>query len=69
MSTFKLGKVEFLQQSEGLSSAIKLQVSNLGLEECSSIPWDEFQVRIIIIIFNFFKSKEKMSLIINIKGI
>lgn len=45
ISTFKLGKVEFLQQSEGLSSAIKIQVSNLGVEECSSIPWDEFQTK------------------------
>ncbi|XP_015598696.1 UHRF1-binding protein 1-like isoform X2 [Cephus cinctus] len=43
MATFKLSKVEFIQQSSGFSSAIKVQVSNIGTEECSSIPWDEFQ--------------------------
>lgn len=44
MSTFKLTSVEFLQQSRGYSSSIKVQVGNILSEECSSIPWDEFQV-------------------------
>ncbi|RZB39563.1 UHRF1-binding protein 1-like [Asbolus verrucosus] len=43
VSTFKLNKVEFLQQSVGYSSSIKIQVGNVSCEDCSSIPWDEFQ--------------------------
>lgn len=43
MSTFKLGKVEFVQQSQGFSSVIKVQVSSLTSDECGAIPWDEFQ--------------------------
>ncbi|XP_014482359.1 PREDICTED: UHRF1-binding protein 1 isoform X2 [Dinoponera quadriceps] len=45
MATFKLSKVEFIQQSCGYSSAIKVQVSNIDNDECSSIPWDEFQTK------------------------
>ncbi|XP_031847067.1 bridge-like lipid transfer protein family member 3B isoform X3 [Nomia melanderi] len=45
MATFKLSKVEFIQQSCGYTSSIKVQVSNVGNDECSSIPWDEFQVK------------------------
>lgn len=41
--TFKLAKVEFMQQSEGFSSSIKVQVANVTSEECGAIPWDEFQ--------------------------
>ena len=44
VSTFKLTKVEFLQQSFGYSSSIKVQVGNIMSEDCASIPWDEFQV-------------------------
>jgi len=44
MVTFKLSKVEFMQQSCDYSSVIKIQVSNIDNDECSSIPWDEFQV-------------------------
>lgn len=44
MSTFKLGKVEFVKQSQGFSSTIKVQVSSLTSDECGAIPWDEFQV-------------------------
>jgi hypothetical protein len=44
VSTFKMNKVEFLQQSMGYSSSIKIQVGNINCEDCSSIPWDEFQV-------------------------
>ncbi|KAL1459506.1 hypothetical protein WDU94_011478 [Cyamophila willieti] len=43
--TFKLGRVEFLQQSEGFSSSIKVQVTSIVNEECLSIPWDEFQAK------------------------
>ncbi|KAI4463583.1 hypothetical protein MML48_4g00014004 [Holotrichia oblita] len=43
VSTFKLTKVEFLQQSVGYSSSIKVQVGNIYNEDCTSIPWDEFQ--------------------------
>ncbi|KAG8230510.1 hypothetical protein J437_LFUL010030, partial [Ladona fulva] len=43
MTTFKLRKVEFIQQSEGFSSSMKVQVDNIVSEECGSIPWDEFQ--------------------------
>ncbi|XP_076665123.1 bridge-like lipid transfer protein family member 3B isoform X3 [Andrena cerasifolii] len=45
MATFKLSKVEFTQQSCGYTSSIKVQVANVGNDECSSIPWDEFQVK------------------------
>ncbi|XP_075235115.1 bridge-like lipid transfer protein family member 3B isoform X2 [Lycorma delicatula] len=41
--TFKLGQVELLQQSQGFQSSIKLQLSNIEADECTSIPWDEFQ--------------------------
>ncbi|KAK3923200.1 UHRF1-binding protein 1-like [Frankliniella fusca] len=41
--TFKLAKVEFVQQSEGFSSIIKVQVANVTSDECGAIPWDEFQ--------------------------
>lgn len=44
MVTFKLSKVEFIQQSSDYASVIKVQVSNIDNDECSSIPWDEFQV-------------------------
>ncbi|XP_073986292.1 bridge-like lipid transfer protein family member 3B isoform X2 [Rhodnius prolixus] len=43
VATFKLGQVEFIQQSEGLKSVIKAQIANIAVEECPSIPWDEFQ--------------------------
>ncbi|KAL1505764.1 hypothetical protein ABEB36_005251 [Hypothenemus hampei] len=43
LSTFKLTNVEFLQQSRGYFSSIKVQIGNVLSEECSSIPWDEFQ--------------------------
>ncbi|XP_012267843.2 UHRF1-binding protein 1-like isoform X1 [Athalia rosae] len=45
IATFKLSKVEFIQQSSGFASAIKVQVLNIGSEECPSIPWDEFQAK------------------------
>lgn len=45
MATFKLSKVEFIQQSCDYSSVIKIQVSNIDNDECSSIPWDEFQTK------------------------
>jgi hypothetical protein len=51
MSTFKLGKVEFVQQSQGFSSVIKVQVSSLTSDECGAIPWDEFQVLSLHILF------------------
>ncbi|XP_024085881.1 UHRF1-binding protein 1-like isoform X2 [Cimex lectularius] len=43
VATFKLGQVEIIQQSQGLTSTIKAQVSNIAIEECPAIPWDEFQ--------------------------
>ncbi|XP_071452381.1 bridge-like lipid transfer protein family member 3B isoform X2 [Hetaerina americana] len=43
MTTFKLSKVEFIQQSEGFISSMKVQIDNIVSEECGSIPWDEFQ--------------------------
>ncbi|XP_008557479.1 bridge-like lipid transfer protein family member 3A [Microplitis demolitor] len=45
MVTFKLSKVEVIQQSKGFSSAIKLQVAKIMSEECTSIPWDELQTK------------------------
>ncbi|XP_043506052.1 UHRF1-binding protein 1-like isoform X8 [Polistes fuscatus] len=45
VTTFKLSKVEFITQSSGYSSTIKVQVSNVKNDECPSIPWDEFQVK------------------------
>lgn len=53
MITFKLSKVEFIQQSFGYASSIKIQISNIGNDECSSIPWDEFQVKYTSMIFLF----------------
>lgn len=53
MATFKLSKVEFIQQSIGYASSIKVQISNIGNDECSSIPWDEFQVRLYSIYVNY----------------
>ena len=44
VATFKLGQVEMVQQSKGLESVIKAQISNVAIEECAAIPWDEFQV-------------------------
>ncbi|XP_031339303.1 UHRF1-binding protein 1-like isoform X3 [Photinus pyralis] len=46
VATFKLNKVEFLQQSVGYSSSIKVQVGNISNEDCGAIPWDEFQTKI-----------------------
>ncbi|XP_014283394.1 bridge-like lipid transfer protein family member 3B [Halyomorpha halys] len=43
VATFKLGQVEVVQQSKGLESVIKAQISNVAVEECAAIPWDEFQ--------------------------
>lgn len=43
VATFKLNKVEVMQQSLGHSSSIKLQVGSVKCEDCNSIPWDEFQ--------------------------
>ncbi|XP_015124698.1 UHRF1-binding protein 1-like [Diachasma alloeum] len=43
MITFKLSKVEVVQQSSGFDSVVKAQVAKIASEECSSIPWDEFQ--------------------------
>ncbi|ENN73667.1 hypothetical protein YQE_09724, partial [Dendroctonus ponderosae] len=43
LATLKLTNVEFLQQSRGYSSSVKIQVGTILSEECSSIPWDEFQ--------------------------
>ncbi|KAL1129939.1 hypothetical protein AAG570_012883 [Ranatra chinensis] len=43
IATFKLGQVEVIQQSEGLKSALKMHISNVAIDECPAIPWDEFQ--------------------------
>ncbi|KAJ8675797.1 hypothetical protein QAD02_011583 [Eretmocerus hayati] len=45
MTTFKLSKVELISQSVGFTSTIKVQVCNIANDECSSIPWDEFQTK------------------------
>ncbi|XP_043268359.1 UHRF1-binding protein 1 isoform X2 [Venturia canescens] len=45
MTTFKLSKMELIQQSSGFASSLKVQISNIASEECSSIPWDEFQTK------------------------
>lgn len=45
VATFKLSKVEFLHQSIGYSSSIKVQVGNIKCDDCNSIPWDEFQCK------------------------
>ncbi|CAG5077279.1 Similar to Uhrf1bp1l: UHRF1-binding protein 1-like (Mus musculus) [Cotesia congregata] len=45
MVTFKLSKVEIIQQSKGFFSAIKLQVGKIISNECTSIPWDEMQTK------------------------
>uniref|UniRef100_A0A1B6E5E8 Uncharacterized protein n=1 Tax=Clastoptera arizonana TaxID=38151 RepID=A0A1B6E5E8_9HEMI len=43
LATFKLRSVEFIHQSKGFQSNVKAQISSISAEECSSIPWDEFQ--------------------------
>lgn len=60
MATFKLSKVELIQQSRGFSSAIKIQVANVGSDECSSIPWDEFQVSIYHYQYGFFAIRQSL---------
>lgn len=46
VSTFKLNKIEFVYQSLGFQSSMKVQLSNLLCDDCSSISWDELQVSI-----------------------
>ncbi|XP_065226318.1 bridge-like lipid transfer protein family member 3B isoform X2 [Planococcus citri] len=41
--TLKLNRLEFMMQSSGLNSLIKMQIGSAGVEECFSIPWDELQ--------------------------
>ncbi|CAB0014013.1 unnamed protein product [Nesidiocoris tenuis] len=43
IATVKLGQCEIVQYSQGLKSTLKAHVSNVELEECPAIPWDEFQ--------------------------
>lgn len=45
MVTFRLTMVEFIRQNRGPVSAIRVQVAAVSTEECSAIPWDEFQVQ------------------------
>lgn len=44
IATFRLSHVELLQQATGFNSSLKIQVCDINSDECSSIPWDEFQV-------------------------
>lgn len=62
VATFKLGQVEVVQQSKGLESVIKAQISNVAVEECAAIPWDEFQV--IVVICNYLKSNDNNNIFI-----
>ncbi|XP_076064331.1 bridge-like lipid transfer protein family member 3B isoform X3 [Oratosquilla oratoria] len=41
--TFKLGRIQFVQQSRGFTSIIKLQAGHMVCEECTSMAFDEFQ--------------------------
>ncbi|XP_021938763.1 UHRF1-binding protein 1-like isoform X4 [Zootermopsis nevadensis] len=59
MSTFKLGKVEFVQQSQGFSSAIKVQVSSLTSDDCGAIPWDEFQAKVKVLAVSLIDLHDK----------
>lgn len=43
VSTFKLNKIEFVYQSLGFQSSMKIQLSNLLCDDCSCISWDELQ--------------------------
>ncbi|XP_074033152.1 bridge-like lipid transfer protein family member 3B [Leptinotarsa decemlineata] len=45
VATFKLEKIEFVHQSIGYSSSLKIQVGELTCDECPSISWHEFQVK------------------------
>ncbi|XP_072383543.1 bridge-like lipid transfer protein family member 3B [Diabrotica undecimpunctata] len=43
VSTFKLNKIEFVYQSLGFQSSLKIQLTNLVCDDCSCISWDELQ--------------------------
>uniref|UniRef100_A0A6P7FPH1 UHRF1-binding protein 1-like n=1 Tax=Diabrotica virgifera virgifera TaxID=50390 RepID=A0A6P7FPH1_DIAVI len=43
VSTFKLNKIEFVYQSLGFQSSLKIQLTNLMCDDCSCISWDELQ--------------------------
>lgn len=57
LATFKLNKVEIIQQSVGYSSSIKLQVGDITCEDCGSISWEEFQV--FTILYDFKRLQER----------
>ena len=41
--TFKLSRVHVVQEARGYESIIKVQVSHLQVEECTTLAYDEFQ--------------------------
>lgn len=45
-----------MMQSAGLNGSVKLQIHNIAVEECFSIPWDELQVNTCIIVALFLSN-------------
>ncbi|XP_069995587.1 bridge-like lipid transfer protein family member 3B isoform X1 [Penaeus vannamei] len=43
--TFKLSRLQVVQESRGYESAIKVQCSHLVCEECNTMAYDEFQTK------------------------
>lgn len=41
---FRLTTVEVIQQKEGNTSTLRVQVAAISCDECGAIPWDELQV-------------------------
>ncbi|KAK7068839.1 hypothetical protein SK128_011372 [Halocaridina rubra] len=44
--TFKMSRVQLIQESRGYESTIKVQCSHLVCEECNTMAYDEFQVHL-----------------------
>ncbi|XP_052744616.1 UHRF1-binding protein 1-like isoform X3 [Bicyclus anynana] len=44
--TWRLNNIHILQQSANNKSCLRIVADDLKTDECSSIPWDEFQIRL-----------------------
>lgn len=48
--TWRLNNIHLVHQSGSGKSCLRLVADDLNTDECSAIPWDEFQVRSHIIL-------------------